>query len=164
VLYTLLVAYLIRSTCVELPNGLLIGHEAYIDPSNYLWSPTVVLKYPDGRPVLPDWVEDFNFSQTTVYGVTLNGLLGRDHPAYRRNVAFAYRPDVGLVYKHDHPLAYERLKEEAGPLIWLRGNEGQPVHMNLLATYFELKADETKRRDFCPLRFLPDRRRSAGAR
>ena len=152
-------AWVIRSGCVVLPNGMLIGHEAYVDPDKYFWKPTVVLKFPDGTTALPDWVEHFYFSETTVYGGTLNGILGRDHPAYRPDVFFAYRPDVGFVYLHEDPETYRRLKEEAGPLIWVIKRRGDAkVHTNLLGTYMELKKAPANRRSFCPLRILPDRR------
>jgi hypothetical protein len=152
-------AWVIRSGCVVLPNGMLIGREAYIDPDRYFWNPIVVLKYPDGSVALSDWVEDFYFSETTVYGGTLNGIIGRDNPAYRPDVFFAYRPDVGLVYRHEDPETYRRLKEEAGPLIWVMKRAGATeVHTNLLGTYLELKKDRANRRSFCPLRILPGRR------
>ena len=153
-----------RSVCVELPNGLLLGYEALVDPDRPYWRPNVILKYADGTPVFSDWVEDFYFTETTVWGGTLNAFLnglgggGRKHPAYREDVFFAYRPDVGLVYRHEDPDAYERLKQEAGPIIWVLGPE---VHTNLLGTFLKLKKDPASRRTFCPLRVLPDPQRGA---
>lgn len=153
--------WVVHSSCVQLPNGLLLGHEAYVDPHRHYWLPNVVLKYPDGTPVLSDWVEDFYFSETTAWGGTLNGVLnglggdGRDHPAWRDDVFFAFRADVGLVYSHEDLETYRKLKAEAGPIIWVMGHE---VHTNLLGTYLELKKDPAYRRSFCPLAVLPDRR------
>jgi hypothetical protein len=144
------------SVCVQLPNRLLIGYEALFDPDRPYWVPTVVLKYPDGTSVLSDVVGRFQFTETTVWGGTQNGWLGPDHPAYRDDVFFAYRPDVGLVYRHEDPDTYERLKEEAGPIVWVLGQE---VHTNLLGTFLKLVKDPAGKRTFCPLRVLPGRRR-----
>ncbi|MEJ8573107.1 hypothetical protein V3328_16565 [Microbaculum marinum] len=150
------------SVCIQLPNGLLLGREALVDPYTPYWQPNVILKYPDGTPVLSDWVDSFYFTETTVWGGTLNGVLkglggdGRDHPAYRESVFFAYRPDAGLVYLHEDPDTYERLKQEAGQIIWVLGPE---VHTNLLGTFLKLVEDPASRRKFCPLPILPDRRR-----
>jgi hypothetical protein len=150
--------WVIHSACVQLPNGLLLGDEAYVDPDRNYWMPNVVLKYPDGATVQSGWVESFHFSETTVWGRTasgsLNGLGGesREHPAYDDAVSFAYRPDVGLVYSHEDPAAYRRLRVEAGPIVW---NDDDT---NLLGTYLELREDPEFSRSFCPLSLLPDRR------
>jgi len=135
--------------CAKLPNGLLIGYAALFDPQEYLWTPNVVLKLPDGTILIPENVGWFYFSETTVYGSAEPKLDAK------WDYAFAYRPDVGLILEKDEPDRYKKLKNEAGQLIWIYGDQGNPVHTGLMGTYYKSIEDPAFRREGCPITLFP---------
>jgi len=133
--------------CVELPNGMLIGRVAVFDPKNYLWTPGVTLKLPDGTRMIKDPVHLVYFSKTTVYGTA--GPLYRAQDDYH----FAYRPDVGFILASKDWSKFEMLKEEAGEL--LRSTRTHTINLNLLGAYMVFSEEPDYRRTFCPLSIFP---------
>jgi len=109
--------------CIGLPNGLIIGREALFAPGRIFDGhdlplvPRVILKLPDGSPLIRDEVFPIYITGTTVYG------RGEPRDRSKASYTFAYRPDVGLVYRHVDPDTYARLESEAGELLDLLFNK-----------------------------------------
>jgi len=136
--------------CAALPNGLLIGHAALIDPKNYLWQPNIVLKLPNGITLIPEYVGWFDFSKTTVYG----HIEIKNNP--ERDIAFLYRADTGLIFETNEPKRYEALKNEAGPLLWMSGKKMRNPHgRGLMGTYYNEIEKPTYDGPTCILNLLP---------
>ena len=175
--------------CVGLPNGSIIGREAILDPRTlfnpYRWSPDsrVILKLPNGSPLITDEVFPIYITETTVYG------RGEPRDRSKASYAFAYRPDVGLVYEHTDPDTYAKLEGEAGELLDLlfdkyerfvfsegsgfsysedgkflitkdgrfpiNETEKVFVHMDLTVAYQRLRKDPAYRRKNCHVSFFP---------
>lgn len=138
--------------CFELPNGLLVGREAFFDPREYLWKPRVTLKLPDGTVPVKDRIGRFSFSQTTAVGVAeLQGIAALDY-------GFAYRPDVGLVVSYENRALYEKLQDEGGPWISLGRSpryKGRYAHTDLWTTYIKMREDRSYIEKPCPSSIFP---------
>lgn len=156
-LYLLFGAWSTVSRCVELPNGLLIGRSAVIDPSKPYWKPGVILKYPDGRAVLPGDVFPFLYSKTSVFGIAEAKSPSARNVELdeRQRYRFVYRADTGLVLKDRDPNRYDELINEAGPPIHQKRIGKEHVNIGLNAVYSELIERSDYRRPICPLSLLP---------
>jgi len=135
--------------CVELPNGLIIGRLALLDPRKPYWSPNVTVKLTDGTTLIKDDVHSIFFSQSTTYGVA---GPGNNPLKYYR---FAFRPDTGFVLDINDMETYNRLKKEAGELIPFYGRFGRIDQINLLAAYYRLIKHPAYRRQNCRLNIFP---------
>ena len=108
----LVVGYIwgVKTHCVQLPNGINIGKQAVFDLSSPLFLPEVVPKYKNGRSLLPGDAWPFFATETTVYG-TAEAKDTKD------DFGFVWRMDTGLIRWDEDPVLYDRLIEEAGPLL-----------------------------------------------
>ena len=100
----------IPTHCVQLPNGMNIGKQAIIDFAKPYFLPEVVPKFPNGKSLLPGDAWPFFTTETTVYGIAETNDADDDF-------RFAWRMDTGLIRRNEDPIRYQRLIDEAGPLL-----------------------------------------------
>lgn len=96
--------------CVQLPNGVNIGRQALVNLARPYFRPEVVPKFANGKSLLPGDAWPFFTTETTVYGTAEANDPNDDF-------RFVWRRDAGLIRKDEDPIRYERLIEEAGPLL-----------------------------------------------
>lgn len=102
-LYIVIGANYKHRQCVQLKSGLNIGYRAVFDSHGQFLKSKVVLKLPNGTPLIESDVLPLYVSPTTVYGAA-DFETGR----------FAWRNDTGLVRKKENADLYKKLVSEAG--------------------------------------------------
>lgn len=100
----------VATRCVQLPNGMNIGKQALIDLNRPYFRPDIVPKFPNGKSLIPGDAWPFFVTKTTVYGTAIEKDADDDF-------RFVWRMDTGLVRRDEDPTRYQRLIEEAGPLL-----------------------------------------------
>ena len=100
----------VPTSCVRLPNGLNIGKQALIDLSRPYFRPDIVPKFNNGKSLLLGDAWPFFATETTVYGTAEANDPNDDF-------RFIWQRDAGLIRKGEDPIRYERLIDEAGPLL-----------------------------------------------
>lgn len=100
----------IRTECVRLPSGLNIGKEALLDLGSPYLRPRVVVKFNDGKPLLPGDAWPFFATETTVHGLALEA-------DQRDDFWFAWRRDTGIVLKSQNPDQYDAIVADAGVML-----------------------------------------------
>ena len=106
--------------CVALENGLNLGYNAVFDLSLPYFLPKVVVKFPNGAPLVNHDLAPVFISSTTVYGQAGPEWSSTNFSARWRaetglsDYAVAWRADTGLVFRELHPELFKRLVAEAG--------------------------------------------------
>lgn len=108
-LWVLLAFHTRHSSCVALPNGLLLGHAAVFDLSKPALRPIIVPKFPDGRPLISDKLWSIYFTQTSAYGTTR---------AMHDKSDFAWTNEAGLIFKSENTVGYNSIVRTSGPANW----------------------------------------------
>ncbi|MEW9921088.1 hypothetical protein AB2B41_15855 [Marimonas sp. MJW-29] len=109
-IFALAFSWGVPTRCVQLPNGMNIGKQAIIDLAKPYFRPEVVPKFQNGKSLLPGDAWPFFTTETTVYGTAEANDADDDF-------LFVWRMDTGLIRKDEDPARYQRLIEEAGPLL-----------------------------------------------
>src|SRR5665811_1362912 len=114
--------------CVKLPNGMVVAREAYFNFSDTYFTPTVVVKGPDGTEFSRGNDEIFYFSATTAWWV--------DYYSETKSDGLAYRPDASLVHRSENRDLRNKLISEAGELL----EEGKTIkNTNILGIWTYLR-------------------------
>lgn len=138
--------YKYYGTCVKLPNGITVAYEAYINFSQFYFTPNVVVKGPDGTTFSRGNDGTLYFSETTAWWVDI--IPGDPRERYE---GLAYRADVGLVSRWKNPELRRKLIQEAGELL----EEGKTLNnSNILYVLIHLVDNPKYRSRECDIPFF----------
>ncbi|MCF4097304.1 hypothetical protein [Maritalea mediterranea] len=139
-----------RFSCVEMPNGLLIGQATVFSKMHGRGGaePDIALKFPDGR-ILRRGDGNIRFYDSESIG----GIYPNDKQ--RRSDNFVYIKDVGVFIESEQPEQFQfyrdkKMAELAGMSPTNSNGRASSVNSNLFHIYLTLQKNRNTHRKWCP--------------